>query len=137
MKFMTLVLMLCCYLSFLVFLIIRRPPRSTRTDTLFPYTTLFRSELDPGMPRRHAVGVLVDALDQDPGEQEVGKHDDPPVAQLRRVLQPRLDEREGDAGIGRLGPAEAHPFPQHAGDLGDVGVEIGRASCRVSGCQYG
>src|SRR3546814_5000501 len=24
----------------------RRPPRSTRTDTLFPYTTLFRSELD-------------------------------------------------------------------------------------------
>src|SRR3546814_5860834 len=27
----------------LVFLTIRRPPRSTRTDTLFPYTTLFRS----------------------------------------------------------------------------------------------
>src|SRR3546814_19293702 len=27
----------------LFFLIIRRPPRSTRTDTLFPYTTLFRS----------------------------------------------------------------------------------------------
>src|SRR3546814_16162086 len=32
------------------FLMIRRPPRSTRTDTLFPYTTLFRSslQLDPG-----------------------------------------------------------------------------------------
>src|SRR3546814_193328 len=30
------------YLLFF-FLIIRRPPRSTRTDTLFPYTTLFRS----------------------------------------------------------------------------------------------
>src|SRR3546814_13170097 len=29
--------------SAFVFLIIRRPPRSTRTDTLFPYTTLFRS----------------------------------------------------------------------------------------------
>src|SRR3546814_15025833 len=27
------------------FLMIRRPPRSTRTDTLFPYTTLFRSQL--------------------------------------------------------------------------------------------
>src|SRR3546814_1578575 len=27
----------------LFFLMIRRPPRSTRTDTLFPYTTLFRS----------------------------------------------------------------------------------------------
>src|SRR3546814_15934588 len=32
-------------LSFLFFfLMIRRPPRSTRTDTLFPYTTLFRSQ---------------------------------------------------------------------------------------------
>src|SRR3546814_6302036 len=30
-----------CYLFF--FLLIRHPPRSTRTDTLFPYTTLFRS----------------------------------------------------------------------------------------------
>src|SRR3546814_20430652 len=29
----------------LFFLMIRRPPRSTRTDTLFPYTTLFRSEV--------------------------------------------------------------------------------------------
>src|SRR3546814_3559810 len=41
-----------CSLSFVLsslffsvfFLMIRRPPRSTRTDTLFPYTTLFRSE---------------------------------------------------------------------------------------------
>src|SRR3546814_16850687 len=32
---------------------IRRPPRSTRTDTLFPYTTLFRS-------------LLTDAIDQNP-----------------------------------------------------------------------
>src|SRR3546814_16749419 len=30
--------------SFFFFLMIRRPPRSTRTDTLFPYTTLFRSD---------------------------------------------------------------------------------------------
>src|SRR3546814_2549258 len=29
---------------------IRRPPRSTRTDTLFPYTTLFRSGLLPRLP---------------------------------------------------------------------------------------
>src|SRR3546814_12856253 len=33
---------LTCSLLFF-FLMIRRPPRSTRTDTLFPYTTLFRS----------------------------------------------------------------------------------------------
>src|SRR3546814_8010740 len=30
---------------FFFFLMIRRPPRSTRTDTLFPYTTLFRSKI--------------------------------------------------------------------------------------------
>src|SRR3546814_12226725 len=33
----------CCYFFFLM---IRRPPRSTRTDTLFPYTTLFRSSFE-------------------------------------------------------------------------------------------
>src|SRR3546814_14833578 len=42
------VLVLCSLLylfcAFFFFLIIRRPPRSTRTDTLFPYTTLFRSD---------------------------------------------------------------------------------------------
>src|SRR3546814_10088840 len=32
------------------FLMIRRPPRSTRTDTLFPYTTLFRSLLSTRKP---------------------------------------------------------------------------------------
>src|SRR3546814_18777482 len=31
------------FLCVVFFLMIRRPPRSTRTDTLFPYTTLFRS----------------------------------------------------------------------------------------------
>src|SRR3546814_22844 len=39
----------CCNVSFSLFrfffLMIRRPPRSTRTDTLFPYTTLFRSRM--------------------------------------------------------------------------------------------
>src|SRR3546814_19696929 len=41
-----------CYFFF--FLVIRRPPRSTRTDTLCPYTTLFRS-----------VAGLVEQLAQD------------------------------------------------------------------------
>src|SRR3546814_4415273 len=36
---------------------IRRPPRSTRTDTLFPYTTLFRSAgVGPGGPREDEQG---------------------------------------------------------------------------------
>src|SRR3546814_19723828 len=33
------------------FLMIRRPPRSTRTDTLLPYTTLFRSDAAAGVAR--------------------------------------------------------------------------------------
>src|SRR3546814_17519060 len=37
-------MLLFVYLFFF-FLMIRRPPRSTRTDTLFPYTTLFRSPI--------------------------------------------------------------------------------------------
>src|SRR3546814_17944515 len=36
-------LIFCVRYIFFFFLMIRRPPRSTRTDTLFPYTTLFRS----------------------------------------------------------------------------------------------
>src|SRR3546814_17284374 len=32
---------------------IRRPPRATRTDTLFPYTTLFRSQRGRGQPDAH------------------------------------------------------------------------------------
>src|SRR3546814_17476302 len=41
----------CCFVLYwfsLFFLMIRRPPRSTRTDTLFPYTTLFRSSSTVG-----------------------------------------------------------------------------------------
>src|SRR3546814_1998330 len=41
--FISSLLVLCFF-----FLMIRRPPRSTRTDTLFPYTTLFRSALHQG-----------------------------------------------------------------------------------------
>src|SRR3546814_14483293 len=53
-------LMACCGLRCLCvfFLMIRRPPRSTRTDTLFPYTTLFRSpppvQIDQGLHERQA-----------------------------------------------------------------------------------
>src|SRR3546814_7056339 len=38
-------------IMFVFFLMIRRPPRSTRTDTLFPYTTLFRSQPRRDRPR--------------------------------------------------------------------------------------
>src|SRR3546814_16695359 len=48
------------YFWLFFFLMIRRPPRSTRTDTLFPYTTLFRSVhvgLDRGVQGELAQGL--------------------------------------------------------------------------------
>src|SRR3546814_5422310 len=49
---------------------IRRPPRSTRTDTLFPYTTLFRS----GEVLGNALLLLVGGCVQQPEQQEEGHH---------------------------------------------------------------
>src|SRR3546814_13547026 len=46
---------ICCILL-CFFLMIRRPPRSTRTDTLFPYTTLFRSSASRTL---NAIGFTV------------------------------------------------------------------------------
>src|SRR3546814_15111745 len=40
------------------FLMIRRPPRSTRTDTLFPYTTLFRSHISEGRHMAQEIATL-------------------------------------------------------------------------------
>src|SRR3546814_4468123 len=50
-----------CFFIVFFFLMIRRPPRSTRTDTLFPYTTLFRS----GQGRRRPPGRHQEARDVD------------------------------------------------------------------------
>src|SRR3546814_1423290 len=44
---------ICMFILFF-FLMIRRPPRSTRTDTLFPYTTLFRSAVIQTAPMNEA-----------------------------------------------------------------------------------
>src|SRR3546814_10038120 len=75
--------MLCSSIVF--FLIIRRPPRSTRTDTLFPYTTLFRSG------RRH-------------------RHQDAPELPARRDRLCAHDPREasGDGRRRALGRSEEH-----------------------------
>src|SRR3546814_13037135 len=56
---------------------IRRPPRSTRTDTLFPYTTLFRSRRDGHGVAGHLVVAVA------PGE-DVG--DDLVVARIALVI---------------------------------------------------
>src|SRR3546814_6756877 len=68
------------------FLMIRRPPRSTRTDTLFPYTTLFRSA---GKPVRHPARLAV------PGPRDVD--DD----RLSRGARHRRRVYEGDQGFRR------------------------------------
>src|SRR3546814_2582199 len=65
--------MWCSTIWFFFFLMIRRPPRSTRTDTLFPYTTLFRSdevERDVGkaevdLDRRRMTTPFAEALAED------------------------------------------------------------------------
>src|SRR3546814_11061935 len=48
-----------CLFLFFFFLMIRRPPRSTRTDTLFPYTTLFRSQRSERVLAWLRLGVLI------------------------------------------------------------------------------
>src|SRR3546814_5914793 len=60
---------------------IRRPPRSTRTDTLFPYTTLFRSLGAVGLDHLPAHAGVDDGLDragdadeQGDGDQDVEVH---------------------------------------------------------------
>src|SRR3546814_7235590 len=55
---------------------IRRPPRSTRTDTLFPYTTLFRSRGPRGGGRRRpgrSVRAIVGAREIQAAEKEGGR----------------------------------------------------------------
>src|SRR3546814_17263763 len=53
------------------FLMIRRPPRSTRTDTLFPYTTLFRSaaQIVERIAKSRSVAEAVQLL----GEEEIAR----------------------------------------------------------------
>src|SRR3546814_14225080 len=98
---------------------IRRPPRSTRTDTLFPYTTLFRSlEVDVDVRR-----LLALARDE-PLEQELV---------LDRIARGDPEQIADAAVRGRtasLAPAAAPPA------FGDDRFEIGRASGGERGCKY-
>src|SRR3546814_9744849 len=61
------------------FLMIRRPPRSTRTDTLFPYTTLFRS-WRPGLAELAHGFLHVDSVPVDDGVE--GETEDPELLLL-------------------------------------------------------
>src|SRR3546814_18540627 len=88
---------------------IRRPPRSTRTDTLFPYTTLFRSERLALAKRDQQLAVLGEAL-------ALGPH-----GRLQLVLDATVlldvDHQDSDPGQSER---EEHPAPQrHRRDVPD------------------
>src|SRR3546814_4782243 len=61
---------------------IRRPPRSTRPDTLFPYTTLFRSRLQ---------------VQSRPWPERCSRDPDEPDAEVHRRAEDRTDGRREDA----------------------------------------
>src|SRR3546814_6023125 len=65
---------------------IRRPPRSTRTDTLFPYTTLFRSYCSAQLPRLDPLDPLEEA------HQGEARHQARAGDSRRRPLRPREGE---------------------------------------------
>src|SRR3546814_15646917 len=108
---------------------IRRPPRSTRTDTLFPYTTLFRAVDRHGIDRVAGIGALGE---RDPAVDVVV------IPLVERDL--RLDVVDD-----RLLFADAHPAPavlvqRHQPALVGQPVEIlARSEDRRVGkawCQY-
>src|SRR3546814_3165750 len=76
---------------------IRRPPRSTRTDTLFPYTTLFRSvglgDRNRQLARQQAGERLAEV-----GRHQVGVGDPPDVAQVDLLgsRPPRSEEHTSE-----------------------------------------
>src|SRR3546814_14807583 len=91
------------------FLMIRRPPRSTRTDTLFPYTTLFRSG-------REDIIVVID-IHVEPGL-VLDRELDRLVARAAAMFD-RVDSGE-DRGADALGAMRVRRDldPQHVGLLG-------------------
>src|SRR3546814_19897549 len=99
---------------------IRRPPRSTRTDTLFPYTTLFRSH--PGA-ELFQIGDDIAVREYGTFGQAGGAAG---VLQERDVAGPQWQTCVRlRAALGER-PAEAD----------GAAAQIGRASCRERVCQY-
>src|SRR3546814_16490461 len=127
---------------------IRRPPRSTRTDTLFPYTTLFRSFEDRIAAGEVIVGERKQLLaDEAAVLQSKGAHAADLVGR-RAGLDAALHEQRVPAGQA-VKVADALPHPPGGRGNDGRGVEfrpasvillallqIGRATCRDRGGQY-
>src|SRR3546814_7702201 len=90
----------------------RRPPRSTRTDTLFPYTTLFRSY---GVESAHAfvdVAFIIDALPAAFIIREFGDVG----AGYERLAADAAEHGDADGAVGRYVPRRiAQVVPHRAG----------------------
>src|SRR3546814_8889473 len=70
---------------------IRRPPRSTRTDTLFPYTTLFRSHLQAVALEEVELALHVGVVIPPPRVEVVS-----PAGDLEAVVAPRSEEHTSE-----------------------------------------
>src|SRR3546814_21064487 len=129
----------CLFVLFFFFLMIRRPPRSTRTDTLFPYTTLFRSY------SRRAVDLVASSLVVDMLAPLKITLDENYVAHRLTDAEAAEFKASGITGFhnayGLGGPdAKRQALEFLAGWQGFAGRnshEIGRASCRERVCQNG
>src|SRR3546814_14051412 len=106
---------------------IRRPPSPTRTDTLFPYTTLFRS----GGPRPAVAGENRPAARR-PAAAAHLLLDDRPLSSRLHQPHRELGRRRPDLDPGR----HLQAAPDHAGAGGNPAQEIGRASHRGRVCRY-
>src|SRR3546814_13853524 len=122
-------------------LMILRPPRSTRTDTLFPYTTLFRSPRALGRNAQHVGAVVVAVADEHrrPGRAGHGALADQPLVAVNRWREDRADrlgvfQPAGDAVIGARGDTAAvRVLAIHFEEVLARGQEIGRATGRARG----
>src|SRR3546814_5737461 len=116
-----------CDLYLLFFLMIRRPPRSTRTDTLFPYTTLFRSRRRRARaPHPAAVRLAAAAVLQPQAGAGSPAH---PAAPRRRHPGVR-SARPADAGQRRQGPPEGAAAARVVAVVRGPGLGLPRAARR-------
>src|SRR3546814_18350316 len=88
------------------FLSLRRPPRSTRTDTLFPYTTLFRSARAPFENETAAEQIIVGFLVARLGAHERGGVAIGRAVEFAKILQRELSRC--DLGRRRVEPGRVH-----------------------------
>src|SRR3546814_15612416 len=109
---------------------IRRPPRSTRTDTLFPYTTLFRSVLVAERERRSLVDRVGHAEAHAKGVARIDLADGLVVEGLVHVIRQMEEIAEVGAEEGRVVRIEDRPTRLDAEKPG-AGGEIAFQAVRV------